>query len=55
MDNLTKAKETCYGRDDLLEVAEVMANEYGNSRVGEELCGVMADAAVQWLSQIRRK
>ena len=46
------AVETCYGRDDLLNVAEVIANEFGNSSVGEELCGVMADAAVKFLGDI---
>ena len=45
------AELVCYGRDDLLDVAEKMANEYGNP--GEDLCGAMADAAVKFLSQIR--
>lgn len=53
--NEKKAKEVCYGRDDLLNVAEIMANEFGNSDVGEELCGVMADAAVNFLKVIRIK
>ena len=48
-----RAEEVCYGREDLLQVAEVMANEYGNPSVGEELCGVMAEAAEKFLSKIR--
>ena len=46
--------DVCYGRDDLLEVAERIANEFGNPSVGEELCGVMADAAAQFLKDIRQ-
>ena len=47
-----KAREVSYGRDDLLDVAEKMANEFCDAPIGEELCSIMADAAYQWLSTI---
>lgn len=46
--------EVCYGREDLLRVAEKMAEEFGNSDIDEELCGVMADAAAQYMKNIKR-
>lgn len=42
----------CYGRDDLLEVAEKMANEMGDVNIGESLVEVMAKAAHNHLSAI---
>ena len=42
----------CYGRDDLLEVAEKMANEMGDVNIGESLVEVMAKAAHTHLSAI---
>ena len=53
--NKTTTKEVCYGREDLLHTAEKMAGEFGNPEAGEELCGVMADAAAAYLARIRRK
>lgn len=50
-----RAKRVCYGRDDLLAVAEAIADGYGNDEIMEELCGVMADAAYNFLKDIRRK
>lgn len=40
-----------YGRDDLLEVCQDMANEYGEgeSELAEELCACLADAAFDYL------
>jgi len=48
-----KANSVCFGREDLMRVAETMANEYGNSNVSEELCAAMADAAFEFLKLIR--
>lgn len=46
-------ENVCYGREDLLQVAEQMAADFGNDSVGEELCGVLADAAYNYLIEIR--
>lgn len=47
------AENVCYGREDLMRVAESMANDFGNFYISEELCAAMADAAVELLSKIR--
>ena len=51
--NDEQARAVCYGRDDLLAVAEAMAEEYGGNADGEELCAVMANAAVDFLKQFK--
>lgn len=42
-------EDVCYGREDLLQVAEQMAADFGNDSVGEDLCCVLADAAYDYL------
>ena len=42
-------ENVCYGREDLLQVAKQMAADFGNDSVGEYLCGVLADAAYDYL------
>lgn len=42
----------CYGRDDLLAVAEKMATEMGDVNIGEGLVEVMAKAAHTHLTAI---
>ena len=45
--------EICYGRDDLLAVAEKMAEEMGDIDIAESLIEEMANAAYKHLSQIK--
>lgn len=42
----------CYGRDDLMEVAESIANELGDINIAEDLCDKMASAASEFVKQI---
>ena len=46
-------EEICYGRNDLLEVAEKMAEEMGDIDIAESLIEEMANAAYKHLSQIK--
>lgn len=46
-------ENVCYGREDLLQVAKQMAADFGNDSVGEDLCGVLADAAYDYLIENR--
>lgn len=45
-------EDICYGRDDLLAVAEKMADEMGNIDIAESLVEVMASAACNHLKEI---
>lgn len=42
----------CYGRDDLLKVAEKMATEMGDINISEDLVNEMATAAFKLLTKI---
>ena len=44
--------ELCYGRDDLMEVAESIANELGDIDIAEDLCNEMATAAVKFVKHL---
>ena len=46
-------EQICYGRNDLLEVAEKMADEMGDINIAESLIEVMAKAAYDHLSKIK--
>ena len=46
-----RANKSAYGRDDLLEVAKKIAEEYGDPSLGDGLYVTMADAAFNWLSR----
>lgn len=43
----------CYGRDDLLAVAESIANEVGNIDIAEDLCEHMAKAGAEYLKYLK--
>jgi len=45
-------EDICYGRDDLMSVAEDMANSMGNINIAEDLCQKMADAANEFLKYL---
>ena len=47
-----KTEDVCYGRDDLLSVAESIVCEWGCGD-GEALCQVLADAAIGYLKSVR--
>ena len=42
----------CYGRDDLLAVAESIANEVGEPNIAEDLCEHMAKAGAEFLKYL---
>ncbi len=42
--------EICYGREDLMRVAENIANEVGEIDIAEDLCEVMAKAAADFVN-----
>lgn len=47
------AESLCYGRDDLMSVAESIANELGNIDIAEDLCDKMASAAVEFVKYLQ--
>lgn len=49
----TDAESLCYGRDDLMRVAESVAAELGNIDIAEDLCNKMALAAVEFVKYLQ--
>lgn len=43
----------CYGREDLMKVAESIANELGDINIAEDLCQKMAESAVEFVKHIQ--
>lgn len=46
------ADDLCYGREDLMRVAESIADEAGDINMAEQLCEEMASAAAKFVKRI---
>ena len=51
--NVVNAEELCYGREDLMRVAERIANELGNIDIAEDLCNKMASSACEFIKYLQ--
>lgn len=50
---MANTEELCYGREDLMRVAESIATELGDIDIAEDLCDKMAKAAIDFIIDLK--